>query len=74
MPVGDSLSNTWSYIHRNDYKDLGWYKHPAGTVAYEFEGSVPDATNRHGEAAPGPADIEVTAVKPEMNPRKFGQH
>jgi FtsP/CotA-like multicopper oxidase with cupredoxin domain len=25
-------------LGRNDYKDPGWYKHPAGTVAYEWTG------------------------------------
>mgnify|MGYP003945658427 CR=1 FL=1 len=25
-------------IASNDYKDPGWYKHPAGTVAYEWKG------------------------------------
>ena len=25
-----------------DYKDPGWYKHPAGTVAYEWTGSLPE--------------------------------
>lgn len=24
----------------NDYRDPGWYEHPAGTVAYEWEGAV----------------------------------
>ncbi|MDP5007588.1 MAG: multicopper oxidase domain-containing protein, partial [Glaciimonas sp.] len=34
-------------IARNDYKDPGWYKHPAGTVAYEWKGdnaAMPVAT------------------------------
>jgi FtsP/CotA-like multicopper oxidase with cupredoxin domain len=25
-------------LARNDYKDPGWYKHPAGTLAYEWKG------------------------------------
>ena len=28
-------------LPRNDYKDPGWYKHPAGTVAYEWTGAIP---------------------------------
>ena len=28
-------------LDRNDYKDPGWYQHPAGTVAYEFNDGVP---------------------------------
>ncbi|MGE8450093.1 MAG: multicopper oxidase domain-containing protein [Pseudomonadales bacterium] len=28
-------------LGRNDYKDPGWYKHPKGTVAYEYTGELP---------------------------------
>jgi hypothetical protein len=27
---------------RGDYKDPGWYQHPAGEVAYEFTGTLPE--------------------------------
>jgi FtsP/CotA-like multicopper oxidase with cupredoxin domain len=27
-------------LSRNDYKDPGWYKHPAGTVAHEWNGTA----------------------------------
>jgi FtsP/CotA-like multicopper oxidase with cupredoxin domain len=30
-------------IARNDFKDPGWYKHPAGTVAHEWKGQAPRA-------------------------------
>ena len=30
-------------IARHDYRDPGWYKHPKGTVAYEWTGDVPAA-------------------------------
>ena len=26
---------------RGDYTDPGWFKHPPGTVAYEYKGEVP---------------------------------
>jgi hypothetical protein len=26
---------------RGDYKDPGWYKHPKGSVAYEWNGALP---------------------------------
>ena len=29
---------------RGDYSDPGWYKHPAGTVAYEWTGELPEPT------------------------------
>jgi len=28
-------------LARNDYKDPGWYKHPKGTVSYEWKGELP---------------------------------
>jgi len=31
-------------LARGDYKDPGWYKHPAGTVAYEWTGATPAAS------------------------------
>jgi FtsP/CotA-like multicopper oxidase with cupredoxin domain len=33
-------------LARNDYRDPGWYRHPAGTVAYEWTGEAPPAA-RH---------------------------
>jgi hypothetical protein len=44
MKVRDGLART-------DYKDPGWYKHPAGSVAYEWKGEPPPASR----AAPAPA-------------------
>jgi len=52
-----------------DYKDPGWYKHPAGTVAYEWTGALPaPARPRAGSKAmpatsPGPV-TEVQIRKP----------
>ncbi len=42
-------------LARNDYKDPGWYKHPAGTVAYEWKGESPSAERKPPAAAGGPA-------------------
>jgi len=54
-----------------DYKDPGWYKHPAGTVAYEWKGEAPAAVRSQspgGQAMPatgkGP-EVEVTVRKPK---------
>jgi FtsP/CotA-like multicopper oxidase with cupredoxin domain len=52
-----------------DYKDPGWYKHPAGTVAYEWKGETPAAVRSQkagGQAMPPtkPAEVEVTVRKP----------
>jgi manganese oxidase len=53
-----------------DYKDPGWYKHPAGTVAYEWKGEAPAVVrsgSAGGQAMPaagkGP-EVEVTVRKP----------
>ncbi len=51
-------------LARDDYKDPGWYKHPAGTVAREFKGDTPEAPQRQGAASTGKNDIELTVVKP----------
>jgi len=42
-------------LARGDYRDPGWYKHPAGTVAREWTGALPDAAS----APPAPAQGEV---------------
>ena len=53
-------------LARGDYKDPGWYKHPAGTVAQEVVGMAPPAASAPDKAAmqakPGEKVIEV--VKP----------
>ncbi len=41
---------------RGDYRDPGWFEHPARTVAYEFTGSLPGATRA---AQPAGADLKV---------------
>ena len=60
-------------LERDDYKDPGWYQHPAGTVAHEFNGPAPEAPSRQGAATPMHDDIEVTVVKPRMTAHS-GQH
>ena len=53
-------------LARNDYKDPGWHRQPAGTVAYEWQGEdsgMPDATrapNTQSSAAkPGETVLKV---------------
>ena len=52
-----------------DYQDPGWYKHPAGTVAFDVEGSKltrlgePVREPQRGSGAPG--EIELQVVKPK---------
>jgi len=60
-----------------DYKDPGWYKHPAGTVAYEWKGATPEpARNKSAggklmEPASKPAR---TAPKPPAAGSHEGHH
>ena len=47
-----------------DYRDPGWFRHPAGTTAYEWTGAPPAAASH---AAHNPAnDVTVQAKKPDM--------
>jgi FtsP/CotA-like multicopper oxidase with cupredoxin domain len=54
---------------RGDYTDPGWYKHPPGTVAYEWTGELP-APASSGDAggslmpATNKPDLELTVRKP----------
>ncbi len=59
-------------IAANDYTDPGWYRHPAGTVAYEVQGA-PTATpvRRSDDKKPG---IELKAVKPQRSKAHPGHH
>jgi FtsP/CotA-like multicopper oxidase with cupredoxin domain len=45
-------------LARNDYSDPGWYKHPAGTVAYEWKGDAPAAERRPAAASPASYSVK----------------
>jgi manganese oxidase len=51
-----------------DFRDPGWYKHPPGTVAHEFEGELPPIQRPPANAQAGAArpanDVEVQVRKP----------
>jgi FtsP/CotA-like multicopper oxidase with cupredoxin domain len=54
---------------RGDYTDPGWYKHPAGTVAYEWTGQLPEpARSEDAGRSLMPAkhkpDVELQVRKP----------
>ena len=56
---------------RGDYGDPGWFRHPPGTVAYEFTGALPDPARFQAEGGGSMAplarparDVEVKARKP----------
>jgi FtsP/CotA-like multicopper oxidase with cupredoxin domain len=54
---------------RGDYTDPGWYKHPAGTVAYEWTGALPEPERRTGAGGQSmptlnQPDVQMTVRKP----------
>ena len=51
----------------NDYKDPGWYKHPAGTIAYQIDNPNAPAPRQTGAAKPTARATEVRVVKPTRN-------
>jgi manganese oxidase len=52
----------------DDYKDPGPYKHPAGTVAYEFAGDAGPTPRRTGTPSRTPLAAEFNVIKPRNNP------
>jgi hypothetical protein len=52
---------------RGSYKDPGWYRHPAGTVAREFTGAMPQPA----QAAAPKADAKTLKVR---KPSGHGSH
>ena len=57
-----------------DYSDLGWYKHPASSNAFEWTGALGEPTRFKAEATglatkatSAPRDIEVQVRKPAAN-------
>ena len=53
-------------LDTNDYKDPGWYKHPANTVAYEWTVEAAKAAEAPPmkDATPPGEGVEVNVVKP----------
>ena len=50
-------------VKPGDYRDPGWYKQPAGTMAYEWKGALAEAP-RPAPTASSPTSIEMTVRKP----------
>jgi manganese oxidase len=48
----------------NDYKDPGWYRHPAGTVAYEVKEPTAGPARSQREPGPRQTTVEFNVVKP----------
>jgi FtsP/CotA-like multicopper oxidase with cupredoxin domain len=56
-PIGMGGMFTVLKVHEDvkpgDYRDPGWYKHPPGTVAYEFKGALPEPSRAAQPSADG---------------------
>ena len=55
-------------LARNDYKDPGWYQHPKGSVAVEWNGDMPAA------AAPPGKPPDTAPGETILNVKKSGAH
>jgi hypothetical protein len=53
-----------------DYSDPGWYTHPPGTVAYEFNGTLPDPARFRSEGAGSMPAVQVPPREVEVRVRK----
>ena len=47
-----------------DYRDPGWYKHPAGSVAYEWTGALPEPVRSQGTGKAAKGGVEMAVRKP----------
>jgi hypothetical protein len=52
----------------DDYKDPGWYKHPEGTVAYEWTGPQLAEAPRAKTPDSGVKATEFRAIDPRKRP------
>jgi FtsP/CotA-like multicopper oxidase with cupredoxin domain len=67
---------------RNDYGDPGWFKHPPGTVAYEYTGELPATTRSRdagGQSMPRAGHATHHSGQPEVivdvrKPRGHAEH
>jgi hypothetical protein len=55
---------------RGDYTDLGWFKHPPGSVAYEFTGQLPEPARFKAEGAGAMPALQAPATPTEVKVRK----
>jgi FtsP/CotA-like multicopper oxidase with cupredoxin domain len=51
-------------LGRTDYADPGPYRHPPGTVAYEYKGAAEEAPRRSEIAPAKQTSVEFTVIKP----------
>ena len=59
-------------LARDDYKDPGWYKHPDGSVAYEWSGAMPASQSAPANASDGNSS-QSSSDRP-LNIKRGGAH
>jgi len=52
-----------SDIAHNDYRDPGWYQHPAGTSAYEWRGAPVESASAPAQTVPYDAQGSILQVQ-----------
>jgi hypothetical protein len=57
-----------------DYKDPGWFKHPEGTVAYEFTGQLPEPARQQPRAQSPAATAPSKGVEVQIRKPAAGSH
>ena len=61
-------------LARDDYKDPGWYQHPAGTVAYEWTGETPVAERPQASAPAAGPSAKPSATLRARKPNGHSAH
>jgi hypothetical protein len=57
-----------------DYKDPGWFKHPAGTVAYEWTGALAEPARFKAEGSGSMPPVAKPVRPTEVRVRKPSGH
>ncbi len=60
-------------LARDDYGDPGWFKHPKGTVAYEWQGQAEAPTRAPSAGNPGKG-AELRVIKPGSTGNNHNNH
>jgi FtsP/CotA-like multicopper oxidase with cupredoxin domain len=61
-------------LARGDYRDPGWYRHPAGTVAREWTGAAPDTVRAPAQAGPAGDGAPAATVRRGGGHGEHGGH
>ncbi len=57
-----------------DYQDPGWYKHPAGTLAYEWKGALPEPSRLKAEGSSTMRSMAKPSTTTTVKVRKPSGH